>query len=116
MMTPSEFTAKRTELISSWGKTEPASGVQFCAALSETTDQLLRAIFDDAVQKIGITKDIALIAVGGYGRGELAPYSDLDLLLLHKNVKKIDDVASALWYPLWDLCLLYTSDAADDYS
>jgi [protein-PII] uridylyltransferase len=105
MMTPSEFTAKRTELISSWGKTEPASGVQFCAALSETTDELLRALFNDAVQKIGITKDIALIAVGGYGRGEMAPYSDLDLLLLHKNVKKVEDFASALWYPLWDLGL-----------
>ena len=105
MMSPSEFTAKRTELISSWGKTEPASGVQFCAALSETTDELLRSLFNDAVQKIGITKDIALIAVGGYGRGEMAPYSDLDLLLLHKNVKKVDDFASALWYPLWDLGL-----------
>jgi [protein-PII] uridylyltransferase len=105
MMTPSEFIAKRTELISSWGTTEPASGVRFCAALSDTTDHLLRTLFADAVQKVGITKDIALIAVGGYGRGELAPYSDLDLLLLHKNVKKVDDVATALWYPLWDLGL-----------
>jgi [protein-PII] uridylyltransferase len=105
MMTASEFAAKRTELISAWGKTDPASGVQFCAALSETTDELLRALFNDAVKNIGITKDIALIAVGGYGRGELAPYSDLDLLLLHKNVKKVDDFASALWYPLWDLGL-----------
>lgn len=104
-MTASEFTAKRTELIAAWGKTEPASGVQFCAALSELTDELLRALFNDAVKNIGITKDIALIAVGGYGRGELAPYSDLDLLLLHKNVKKVDDFASALWYPLWDLGL-----------
>jgi len=101
----SEFTAKRTELISAWGKTDAASGVQFCAALSELTDELLRALFNDAVKNIGITKDIALIAVGGYGRGELAPYSDLDLLLLHKNVKKVDDFASALWYPLWDLGL-----------
>ena len=105
MTTASEFTAKRTELTSAWGKTDPASGVQFCSALSEITDELLRALFNDAVKNIGITKDIALIAVGGYGRGELAPYSDLDLLLLHKNVKKVDDFASALWYPLWDLGL-----------
>jgi len=105
MTMASEFTAKRTELISAWGKTDAASGVQFCAALSELTDELLRALFNDAVKNIGITKDIALIAVGGYGRGELAPYSDLDLLLLHKNVKKVDDFASALWYPLWDLGL-----------
>ena len=105
MTTASEFTAKRTELISAWGKADPASGVQFCATLSETTDELLRALFHDAVLGTGIMKDIALIAVGGYGRGELAPYSDLDLLLLHKNVKKVDDFASALWYPLWDLGL-----------
>lgn len=105
MTTASEFTAKRTELIVAWGKTQPASGVQFCAALSQLTDELLRALFNDSVHNIGITKDVALIAVGGYGRGELALYSDLDLLLLHKNVKKVDDLASALWYPLWDLGL-----------
>jgi [protein-PII] uridylyltransferase len=50
---------------------------------------------------------IALLAVGGYGRGELAPASDLDLLLVHdlkpKKVPKfVEPVASAIWYPLWD--------------
>ena len=44
---------------------------------------------------------------GGYGRGELAPFSDLDLLLVHdlkaKEVRsKIEPIATALWYPLWD--------------
>ncbi|WP_082962378.1 [protein-PII] uridylyltransferase [Mycobacterium sp. E342] len=56
--------------------------------------------------EIGITDDsgFAIVGVGGLGRRELLPYSDLDLMLLHDN--KSDDVlqrvADGLWYPLWD--------------
>jgi [protein-PII] uridylyltransferase len=46
--------------------------------------------------------DIVLIAVGGYGRRELSPHSDLDILLVHKSVKNIGDIASKIWYPIWD--------------
>jgi [protein-PII] uridylyltransferase len=50
---------------------------------------------------------VALLAIGGYGRGELAPGSDLDLLLVHdvkpkKVARDIEPTAKALWYPLWD--------------
>ena len=46
----------------------------------------------------------ALVAVGGYGRSELAPYSDLDLVLVHEEQVTFDlgDVAGRVWYPLWD--------------
>lgn len=47
----------------------------------------------------------ALVAVGGYGRRELAPGSDLDLVLLHPNASPAADVAAvadAIWYPIWD--------------
>ncbi len=48
--------------------------------------------------------NIAVIALGGYGRRELYPYSDIDLLLLHdwRAKKSIQAVAEALLYPLWD--------------
>jgi [protein-PII] uridylyltransferase len=45
---------------------------------------------------------VALVAVGGYGRSELAPYSDLDLLLLTDEGVQPGDGAERLWYPLWD--------------
>jgi [protein-PII] uridylyltransferase len=72
------------------------------AALSDETDANLRRIFDNAVQAHTPEGRVALLAVGGYGRRELAPFSDLDLLLVHES-REIDAAfAEALWYPLWD--------------
>ncbi|MEU6642327.1 [protein-PII] uridylyltransferase [Saccharomonospora sp. NPDC046836] len=45
---------------------------------------------------------VALVAVGGLGRRELVPFSDLDLVLVHNGNPKIGEIADALWYPLWD--------------
>ncbi len=51
---------------------------------------------------IGLNDRAALIAVGALGRRELAPWSDLDLVLLHDGRKDVDRLAEQLWYPLWD--------------
>ncbi len=45
---------------------------------------------------------LALVAVGGYGRGELAPYSDLDIVLVHDDARDVGELGTTLWYPLWD--------------
>ncbi|MBW3536902.1 MAG: [protein-PII] uridylyltransferase [Actinobacteria bacterium] len=45
---------------------------------------------------------MALLAVGGYGRGELCPRSDVDVWLLHKPRVGVEEIAASLWYPLWD--------------
>jgi [protein-PII] uridylyltransferase len=56
--------------------------------------------------EIGITdtSGFAIVGVGGLGRHELLPYSDLDLMLLHdnKSADLLQRVADKLWYPLWD--------------
>lgn len=56
--------------------------------------------------QIGITEDsgFAIVGVGGLGRREFLPYSDLDLVLLHdgKPADALGPVADKLWYPLWD--------------
>ena len=48
------------------------------------------------------TDGVALLAVGSLGRGELPPYGDLDLVLVHEGRPGIAALADALWYPIWD--------------
>jgi [protein-PII] uridylyltransferase len=81
---------------------DPAlTGRELCAALSADTDQWLASLFVAAVGE-GPTRGFALVAVGGYGRGELSPKSDLDVLLLHDGRDDVGAVAERLWYPIWD--------------
>ena len=77
-------------------------GLTACQAMSAATDSWLAQLFDSATADVKKRDDIALIAVGGYGRRELAPQSDLDVLLVHKNVRDISEIASQIWYPVWD--------------
>ncbi|RLP91502.1 [protein-PII] uridylyltransferase [Micromonospora sp. CV4] len=43
-----------------------------------------------------------MLAVGGLGRRQCAPYGDLDLVLLHAGVPGTDELAASVWYPIWD--------------
>jgi [protein-PII] uridylyltransferase len=75
-------------------------GRALCRSLSDATDEVLRGLFEEAAAGPG--GRLALVAVGGYGRGELAPGSDLDLWLLHDRRADVAAVAERLWYPIWD--------------
>jgi [protein-PII] uridylyltransferase len=75
-------------------------GDEFCRAYSAAADEWLIGLVDSATG--GDTRGLALLAVGGYGRRELCPYSDLDVVLLHKGRKDIAATADRIWYPVWD--------------
>ncbi|WGL53703.1 [protein-PII] uridylyltransferase [Nocardioides sp. BP30] len=62
-------------------------------------DELCARAYTDAG---GPDSGVALVAVGGYGRGELAPYSDWDVVLVHDEGVDLGETAVKLWYPLWD--------------
>ncbi len=70
-------------------------GPAYGRALAASVDVWLTSLFPAA-------DGIALVAVGGYGRRELAPGSDLDILLLHGGRRDVAEVADRLWYPIWD--------------
>ncbi|MFG2329257.1 [protein-PII] uridylyltransferase [Streptomyces sp. NPDC048604] len=97
---PGGYAAARLRLL-----TEKArSGPPRRAALARLTDDWLAALFAAAAPPRGTV----LVAVGGYGRGELSPRSDLDLLLLHDgsaDPAAVAALADRIWYPVWDLGL-----------
>jgi [protein-PII] uridylyltransferase len=76
-------------------------GMDFSAAWRSRVDPWLVERFTEAATGSG-PDGLALVAVGGYGRGDLAPGSDLDLLLLHRSRTAPAKVAERLWYPIWD--------------
>ncbi len=70
------------------------------ARRAELVDVCLRELFEASSPPPGM----ALVALGGYGRGELAPCSDIDLLILHPgdDPDRIAALAEQVLYPLWD--------------
>src|SRR5947209_7195792 len=76
-------------------------GLAFSDAWRTVVDGWLRERYAEATSGVDPTS-LALVAVGGFGRGDLAPASDLDLLLLYRSKEVPAEVAQALWYPIWD--------------
>jgi len=79
---------------------------EFLRQHSDMMDGLVRKAFQAARAKVP-SPSVCLMAIGGYGRAELAPYSDIDLLLLYSpsNKNELSPLAEQILYPLWDLGL-----------
>ncbi|MFD8271879.1 [protein-PII] uridylyltransferase [Streptomyces flaveolus] len=97
---PGGYAAARLRLLTEGARSGPPRR----AALAGLTDDWLAGLFDAGSEGLA---GVSLVAVGGYGRGELSPRSDLDLLLLHdgSDDKAVAALADRLWYPVWDLGL-----------
>ncbi|WP_421708011.1 [protein-PII] uridylyltransferase [Algihabitans sp.] len=88
-----------------------ASGRTTAALLAWQADQIVRLIYDHVGQDLyplanpSMAERLSLAAAGGYGRGELAPYSDIDLLFLlpYKTTPRSEQVIESVLYYLWDL-------------
>ncbi|MEM8695740.1 MAG: [protein-PII] uridylyltransferase [Pseudomonadota bacterium] len=102
----------------------PSRGSIITRSYSFLYDQLLRLIYDFTVQRLYSNSNpsdaerLTLIAVGGYGRSELAPFSDLDIGFLtpYKQSAWCEQVIESILYTLWDLGLKvgHSSRSLDD--
>ncbi|ODU21822.1 MAG: [protein-PII] uridylyltransferase [Sphingomonas sp. SCN 67-18] len=91
----------------------PSRGIEAAAGQAFLIDQLIRLIFDFTTRRLypinnpTASERITLIAVGGYGRGEMAPFSDVDIGFLtpYKPTGWTEQVIESMLYSLWDLGL-----------
>lgn len=77
---------------------DPAlDGLAFGTAAADVVDEWLAGLLGDE-------PGVVLLAVGAYGRRELCPASDLDLVLIHdgRRGRDVGALADRLWYPIWD--------------
>lgn len=87
-----------------------ATGTDVVTQLAKMMDLLIADLFKDILAngQEALDGHLTLAAVGGYGRGELSPYSDIDIMFLHDGSKPqelIESFAQKLLYFLWDLRL-----------
>jgi [protein-PII] uridylyltransferase len=86
-----EFKGRRAALI----EDAALRGPEFAAAYSDLVDAWIRTLLGDE-------PNVVVIAGGALGRRDLAPASDLDLVLIHDGRRDFAEVAERLWYPIWD--------------
>jgi [protein-PII] uridylyltransferase len=108
-----EALASGNEVIRRRFENERTKGSDTVRAQAFLVDQLIRVIYDVAATYVypvanpTTGEQIAIVATGGYGRGELAPFSDIDLMFLlnYKRTPRTEQVVEYMLYMLWDLGL-----------
>jgi [protein-PII] uridylyltransferase len=88
-----------------------AGGIETARLLSGVSDEVIKALYDFTTVHVFRARNptegerLSLLAVGGYGRGTLAPFSDIDLLFLrpYKQTAHVESVIEFMLYALWDL-------------
>ncbi len=109
----SKARAAGTEAIETAFKAEPFAAAETIAAYSYLTDCIVQVTLDVAMNRLHPLSNptegerISVLAVGGYGRAEMAPHSDVDLLFLTpwKITPWAESVIESMLYILWDLRL-----------
>jgi [protein-PII] uridylyltransferase len=88
-------------------RSRKTSGKQFVSQYSRVIDTITGLLFQRAVRENGASADkvaLAVIAMGGYGRSELAPYSDIDVLVVcRKKTPQVDEIAGSFIRYMWDV-------------
>ncbi len=88
-------------------RTATTGGHEFASAYSRMVDTVVGLVFQRAVEEHGRRvddADIAVIAMGGYGRSELAPYSDVDILIVcGKKTAVVEAIAGSFIRLMWDM-------------
>lgn len=94
-----------------------AQGIEICRARAAVLDALLRHLWETARGSLSAQAQeefppLALVAIGGYGRAELNPFSDIDFMFLHdgqvaanKPLPYLSRLIDGVLYPLWDIGL-----------
>jgi [protein-PII] uridylyltransferase len=120
-----------------------AGGIEICQARAAMLDHLIRHLWEAALNTLSpqARKEfppIAVVALGGYGRSELNPHSDIDLMFLHEGqvvanqtraLPLLEKMMNGVWLPLFDLglkpghsvrtiaeCMAMANDKADPRS
>ncbi|MDI6800864.1 MAG: [protein-PII] uridylyltransferase [Thermodesulfovibrionales bacterium] len=115
--TISEFLCSRAEERIRSG----TDGIYIVRELTGIIDNLLVSAYNSKLQPLNSNLNLSLVAIGGYGRREMSPFSDIDIMLLAKDRSPVNmEAAQSFLYPLWDMglqishCFRTLSECSED--